>query len=394
MRRRLAFVPLAASSAFGVIGLLLLATSPREAIPVGSRPEETIAYFAVMVLLGATGGLVASRRPENVIGWALGAMALDASLEFLTIGYAVHGLSGPTALPLPVLAAWAYGPVGILFGLFAGSIVFTFPDGRIASRRAAAGLLLLAVGCLLAIADLGLRPGPFAYLPAVTNPFGQPRLSSLLELARSTAIVLFLLGLALGVQTIRERFTSARGDVRQQLKWFLVSLILIGMVMAPALPFALGGESTTNYLARVIIVLAVGTLPIAIGFAMLRYRLYDIDVLINRTIVYGAATAVLVGSYAAAVVLFQTVLRPFTGGSDIAVAASTLLVVALFQPVRGRVQDLVDRRFYRSRYDAARTLDAFSARLRNDVELESVQADLIGVVAETVRPAHTSLWLR
>jgi hypothetical protein len=394
MKRRLAFLPLAVSTAFGVTGQLLLMTSPREAIPIGSRPEETIAYFAVMLLFGAVGGLVASRRPDNVIGWALGAMSLVASLEFLTIGYAVHGLFGPTSLPLANAAAWAYGPVGILFGLAAGGIVFSFPDGRIVSRRAATGLLLLTAGCLLAIADLSLRPGPFAYLPSVSNPAGQAGLAWTLELARSGAIVLFLIGLALGVLTIRERFTSARGDVRQQLKWFLGSLVLIGTVIGPALPFALGDESTTSYVARVIIVLVMGTLPIALGVAMLRYRLYDIDLLVNRALVYGAVSAALVVTYFAAVILIQALLRPFTSGSELAVAASTLLVVALFQPLRLRVQDTVDRRFYRSRYDAARTLDEFSGRLRDEVDLDSVRGDLLGVVGTTVRPAHASIWLR
>jgi hypothetical protein len=392
--RRLSFLPLIVSAALGVMGLLLLATSPRGSIPIGSRPEETIPYFAVMLLLGLVGGLVASRRPENVIGWALGAMALDASLEFLTIGYAVHGLFGPTALPASSLAAWAYGPLGILFGLFAGLIVFTFPDGRIVSRRSAAGLLLLTAGCLLAVADLGLRPGPFAYLPSVSNPAGQTGLSSALELARVGAIALFLAGLALGVLTIRERFALASGDVRQQLKWFLGSLVLNGIVMAPALPFALGGDSTANYVARVIIVLALGTLPVVIGIAMLRYRLYDIDVLVNRALVYGAVSAALVGTYFAVVILIQALLRPFTSGSELAVAASTLIVVALFQPLRRRVQETVDRRFYRSRYDSARTVDAFSARLRDQVELDAVRADLVGVVHETVRPAHAGVWLR
>ena len=394
MKRRLAFLPLVVSTALGITGLLLLVTSPREAIPIGSRPEETIGYFAVMLLLGAVGGLVASRRPGNVIGWALGAMALVASLEFFTIGYAVHGLFGPTALPLPSLAAWAYGPIGILFALFAGWIMFTFPDGRILSRRAAAGLLVLAVGCVAAIADLSLRPGTFPYLPSVSNPVGQAGLASALEVVRAGAIVLALLWLSLGVLTIRERFVSARGVVRQQFKWFLGSLVLIVTVMAPALPFALGDDSTANYIARVSIVLAFGTLPIAIGVAMLRYRLYDIDLLINRTLVYGAVSAALVVTYFAAVILIQALLRPFTSGSELAVAASTLLVVALFQPLRTRIQRLVDRRFYRSRYDAARTLDAFGARLRNEVELDSVRADLLGVVGETVRPAHATLWIR
>ncbi len=161
--------------------------------------------------------------------------------------------------------------------------------------------------------------------------------------------------------------------------------MLIGF-LSPRGPIAALAQATS--------VIGIGLLPVAIGIAVMRYRLYDIDVLIRRTVVYGAVSAALVATYLGAAVLFQAVLRPFTSGSELAVAGSTLLVVALFQPFRSRIQGAVDRRFYRSRYDAARTLDAFGARLRNEVDLDSVRADLLGVVHDTVRPAHASVWLR
>jgi hypothetical protein len=141
-------------------------------------------------------------------------------------------------------------------------------------------------------------------------------------------------------------------------------------------------------------VLALIALPIGTAVAILRYRLYDIDLLINRTLVYGLLSAALAATYFTGVVVLQAALRPLTGGSEVAVALSTLTVVAVFAPLRRRIQTAVDRLFYRSRYDAGRTLDAFGAALRDEVDLDSVRADLLDVVGATLRPAHASLWLR
>jgi hypothetical protein len=182
---------------------------------------------------------------------------------------------------------------------------------------------------------------------------------------------------------------------RQQVKWLAFAAALLGVTLGASivttiLPFDVGLAKATQILA----VAGVLLIPISAGVAILRYRLYDIDVLINRTLVYGAVSAMLAVTYLVAVVLFQGLMRPFISGSELAVAGSTLLVVALFHPLRGRVQDVVDRRFYRSRYDAARTLDAFGTRLRDKVELDAVRADLLAVVHGTIRPVHASVWLR
>jgi hypothetical protein len=142
------------------------------------------------------------------------------------------------------------------------------------------------------------------------------------------------------------------------------------------------------------VIVAFMTIPVAIGIAILRYRLYDIDVLINRALVYGATSAGIAIAFFAGIIVLQAVLRPLTGGSEVAVAISTLASVALFQPLRSRMQGAVDRRFYRSRYDAARTLDVFSVRLRDEVDLDAVRSDLVRAVHETVQPAHASVWLR
>jgi hypothetical protein len=394
--RRLAFVPLIVSTGLGLVGIALLARTPREAIPVGSRPEETIGYFVVQLVCGIVGGLVALRRPDNSIGWALGGMALIASVEFVTVGYALYGLFGPGGLPFAALAAWAYSWAGIGMASLGGWIVLTFPEGVVGTRRAATGLVAVAIGSLLVTANLMFRAGPLAYLPSIVNPLGHAGLSPALGLAAIGGAAAFALAIALGVAMMRQRFASADGVERQQLKWFLGSLAVVAAITIPTLPFSLElvGDPVMRYVARVATVLAFGTLPLAIGFAVLRYRLYDIDLLIRRTLVYAAVSAVLLAAYVGGVALFHLVLAPITAGSGVAVAISTLVVVALFQPLRRRIQEGVDRRFYRSRYDAARTLDSFAVRLRDEVDLDAVRADLLGSVRQTMAPAHLSLWLR
>jgi hypothetical protein len=187
------------------------------------------------------------------------------------------------------------------------------------------------------------------------------------------------------------RFRRSRGVEREQLKWLMYTAamtfgLLVILVLTPRGAIADLAVSAT--------LVGIGLIPVAIGIAIFRYRLYDIDVLIRRTIIYAALSAVLVAAYLVGLALFQAILAPITSGSAVAVAVSTLAVVALFQPVRTRIQRVVDRRFYRSRYDAARTLDAFSLRLRSEVDLDSVRAELLEAVGSTLSPIHASVWLR
>jgi hypothetical protein len=184
------------------------------------------------------------------------------------------------------------------------------------------------------------------------------------------------------------RFRHSRGVERQQLKWvaYGAAILAFGVLI---LPLSYGRKPV-----EIVQQLATLAVPLTAGLAILRYRLYDIDLIIKRTLIYGSLSVALALVYVVTVLVSQQLLRGFTGGSDVAVAGSTLLVVALFQPIRARFQEIVDRRFYRGRYDAARAIDAFSARLRSEVELDAVRADLIGVVNETMHPAHASVWLR
>jgi len=222
-------------------------------------------------------------------------------------------------------------------------------------------------------------PNPFGGAPGVLGELAQVSLGVSLPL-------LGLLMLAAAAAAIT-RWRRSTGVERQQLELFVYMLFLI------VLGLALGASGLPGPWGPLVDLATLG-LPVAIAVAVLRYRLYDIDVLINRTLVYGLTTGGIAAAFFGGIVVLQTLLRPFTTGSEIAVAASTLLTVALFQPLRSRVQQAVDRRFSRSRYDAARTLDAFAEELRDEVDLESVRAHLLGAVSQTMSPAHASLWLR
>ena len=230
------------------------------------------------------------------------------------------------------------------------------------------------------------------------NPFGIPGATGVLDAAEVAAVVLIALGFATAAASLVVRFRRSHGAERQQVKWF----VFVGLLMAGALLLAAVSDAVHTEWSDVVggigwfsfLVLLVFGLPVAVGLAIFRYRLYEIDVVINRTLVYGSVTALLAGTYVGLVLLFQVVLRPLVEGSSLAVAFSTLAVAALFHPARNRIQALVDRRFYRHKYDAERTLQAFAARLRDEVDLDALRVELTAVVAETVHPAHVSLWLR
>jgi hypothetical protein len=347
--------------------------------------------YAVFVLAFATvGALVASRRPRNPIGWIL----LGAGLAYVVGGVTVNVAEDGGRGDWETLAAWmgswvwvaGFGPVGT-FGLL------LFPDGRLPSRRWRPVAWLAAAGLAGALGGLALAPGRFEDL-AIENPVGLEAIPWLPE-AIGTAGAVALIGALLGaIASLRARSRSARLDERMQLKWLLYAAALVLMGVAVSLPVeSLVGPSAVD-LTNSITSITLATVPVAMGIAILRHRLYDIDVVINRTLVYGVLTATLAGAYLGSVLVLQLVLQPLTADSGLAIAASTLAVAALFRPARARIQETVDRRFYRRRYDAAQTLEAFGGRLRDELDLEALGDDLRGVVAETVQPAHVSLWLR
>jgi hypothetical protein len=229
-----------------------------------------------------------------------------------------------------------------------------------------------------------VKPGPLeGVVPAV-------------EMGEEAVSPLVLIVVLAAPAAVLVRFWCSRGEERQQLKSLAYAAGLwVGVAALDAINQHVLHDPAVDHATNVLFGAAVAPIPVAVGIAVLRYRLYDIDLLINRTLVYGSLTVLLASAYVAGVVGLQAILRAMTGQeSTLAIVASTLAIAALFGPLRRRVQAVVDRRFYRRKYDAAKTLEAFGARLRDETELDTLSVDVVGVVKETVQPAHASLWLR
>lgn len=273
-------------------------------------------------------------------------------------------------------------------------VILLFPTGRPPSSRWRIVLATTTLGLVLAVVSYAFAPGPFEGVRPIENPFGVEALAGLLRIARALAAVLIVSSAGLSVLSLMLRYRRADGLERQQLKWLAFAgacLILIEVGLIAAEPFLPNTEAMTD-ITNGVFALAFCGIPVAVGVAILRYRLYDIDRLINRTVVYALVSALLIAGYVGAVLTLQTLL-PLEEGSPLVVAASTLVVVALFRPLRGWVQTMIDRRFYRSRFDARRTVDEFGRRVRSETELVRLQDGLLETVRSTMHPAHASLWL-
>ncbi len=355
-------------------------------------------FDAVVLLAFATvGALIASRRPQNPIGWIFCAGALLLALGTVLLEYTFYAfITVPGSLPagalLGALGGWARSIGWFLVLTF---LLLLFPNGHLPSPRWRP-LAWLIAGLLVAysIAAL-LSPYPYANidprLAAVRNPLGILVANDLFDqLANFSLLLLFPTILACIIAVIL-RFRRARGVERQQMKWLTygMALSIFMLIVIVILMF-----STVNGAAGTLFYLAVVCIPISAGIATLRYRLYDIDVLINRTLIYGILTAVLALAYTICVLVLLYLLSGFTGGSQLAIVGSTLAIAALFQPLRRRIQKIIDRRFYRTKYDATRALESFSATLRNEVDLQQLSEHLVKIVQETMQPSHVSLWLR
>jgi hypothetical protein len=298
---------------------------------------------------------------------------------------------------------WLWVPTVGLLGIF---LILLFPDGKLPSKRWRPLAFFSGVVIVVLSITEGLAPGPLENQGGVRNPFGVEALPWLVEVSYIILPLLPLCILASAVSIVL-RYRRSRGEVRQQIKWltFVASFagFLYFIAMISQVVVVLGSDASlpaTPLWFELIFSLAglgFAGVPVAIGFAVLKYRLYDIDVVINLTLVYGSLTAMLVAVYFGGVATTQTILRALTGQTEqpqLAVVISTLVIAALFNPLRRRVQSFIDRRFYRKKYDARKTLEAFSARLRDETDLETLNNDLAGVIRETMQPAHVSLWLR
>ena len=372
--------------------LLLILNLSHPDVPVYSFWAENVLFSIGYSTVGAV--IVPRMSQENLIGWLFCAIGLLWAVIHLIGEYAIYTLlAEPGSLPAGEIASWVYSWLWVP-GL--GLLVFLcllFPNGRLPSARwrwfARISALLTLVGAVLA----AFSPGPIVVgLPAIHNPLGIESLPN----AYKSVQVLMLILIAISVASLLLRRVYARGVERQQTKWFTYAAavaasgaILQYIISDPLDLVWIGG------VGYALVLIGLAGMPMAMGIAITRYRLYEIDLLINRTLVYGSLTAVLVALYVVGIVVLQRIFVTLAGQqSTLAVVASTLLIAALFNPLRRRIQSFVDRRFYRSKYDARKTLEAFSAKLRDETDLEALNNDLVGVVRETMQPAHVSLWLR
>ena len=356
------------------------------------------ALYLAYVPLPTIGAVITVRRPENVIGPLLLIAGVSVFAWFSTLAYATYALVIRPDLSGGVIAIWLQAWVS--FPYVYVLLVFLpllFPDGRFVSRRwrllgwfvgalFVAQSLAAAFGRPVIVTNVGtIAPNPFAVA-------GLAPIDVLLNMTLGAPLGLAFLAISCAAVVIRSR--RSRGIERVQLKWFLYAVGVLLLAFAILLPVSYVAPDISPGVVLAGISFALALPPLAVGVAVLRYRLYDIDHLINRTVVYGVTTGAIGLTFFAGVIVLPALLRPLINGSEIAVAVSTLASFALFQPLRVRVQHAVDRRFYRARYDAGRTLDEFGVRLRDEVALDSVRADLLDAVRDTVQPAHASVWLR
>ena len=362
-------------------------------------------FGVVMFSFPLAGGLITWRKPENTIGRLLLGIGLAIGVDAFLGSYYTYGLEtrGGT-LPGDELALAIGSVMWVLFiGLTGTYFLLLFPTGRLPSEKWRPFAWATAVVLALVIFSMLFTPGPLADsgYPDIENPLG---IESLEEPIRALNFALTLLPICMigGVVALVGRFRRSNGVERLQLKW----LVAAGAMVAATFPLAMGASLAITYfdsstevpfailLLQDLSLFSLPLIPAAAIVAVLRYRLYDLGLVINRTLVYGSLTTLLVGAYLGLVFVLQRLLSPVTADSDLAVAGSTLLVAALARPVRRYLQTFIDRRFYRRKYDAEQTLASFSARMRDEVDLDSLGTELTGVVLATMQPSHVSLWLR
>ena len=398
---------LAGLSFAGFAATVVLYVAIRPVLPPstwGTGGDSAVVIFVVPFLaFPLVGALIASRRPKNPIGWMCLGAGIFWMLATMTGPYAVYGIvARPGSVPFPAaigsLTEWLWTPA---LGLLGTYLILLFPDGRLPSRRWRPLVWLSGAVIVLGSAGTALKPGRPPDLGGMRNPFG---LEGHPWVANAMEVILVLLPLCVLASTLSLvlRFLRSGGEERAQIKWIALAASLVGVgfcfviIMSVIMPDAAGGTRPLwQKLLEDAVTLSFAGVPVAVGFAVLKYRLYDIDVVINRTLVYGTLTVALAVVYVGSVVSLQYVLRALTGQeSQLAVVASTLAIAALFNPLRRRIQSFIDRRFYRRKYDAVKTLAAFNSRLRDETDLDPLSNDLVGVVRETMQPAHVSLWLR
>ena len=348
-----------------------------------------------LFVMPSIGALVARRLPGNPVGWILLGSGVLVTFAAFCEGWALYGLfTEPGALPAAREAASISANIFIPPLVIMPVLLFLlFPDGRLPGRRWRAVVVMAVAAGTGAALNAGLfaetlDDAPFAGVP---NELHIPVPHALYQGVGYTGWPLIALSIVLAATGLIVRLRRSRGTERQQLKWMAAAgaLFAVTTTASVTLHFA-----NLESIGGITLILGYAAIPLAAGAAILRHRIYDVDLVINRALVYGALTALLAGTYVGLALLLGLALGPLTSGSDLAIALSTLGVAALVRPVRARMQGLVDRRFYRRKYDAERTLEQFAARLRTETDLATLQAELAAAVREAVQPAHVSVWLR
>jgi hypothetical protein len=388
-------VALSVALLLGGIALALVTRSTVPDLPFGGETEDgsVVADLVTLLTFSVVGAIIASRHPRNTLGWLFCSVGVTIGLNSFVGDYAEFWLaSGFGMSSLGETAAWLSSWLWILLVYFPTSLLLLlFPDGRLPSPRWRPVAWGVALGTAGGVVGNALKAGPLVDFPQIANPYGvDGPFVWVLGVAGSIVAAGSMVASAVSLIV---RMRRAGSEQRQQIKWLayggamVVGTIFVGsLVILWSVPVSI-----------VIMSVALLGLPVFTGIAIVRYRLYDIDLLINRTLVYGSLTLMLALVYFGGVTATQALFQTLTGQQklpQLAVVVSTLVIAALFNPLRHRIQSFIDRRFYRSKYDAAKTLDTFSARLREETDLTTLSEELVGVVRETMQPEHVSLWLR
>lgn len=385
MRGRLALVgALVLFVALGAVGIILDLERPEDL--VGNLIFST--WLIALILVGA---LVVWRRPHHAVGWLFVSASVIMAISLTSKSYALAAYADGRDLPAPGFAAWlsSWAPLPAAGLLLLAMILF--PDGRLPSSRWRRSLPILAGAFVLATIGPMFRPGPIDGLPSVDNPYGTAwgdliwDVSQIAQPIAAGAVFCLVASLIL---------RSRRADLveRQQIKWVAYSLGALPLAFIVSQVVQTFDDSPEEVLGFLIIMAGLLAVPAAIGMAILRYRLFEIDLVVNRTIVYLVLSAILGLVYVGGIALIQSVL-PLAADNQLAVAASTLAVAGLFRPLRRRVQGFIDHYFYRRKYDAQRTIDEFSTKLRDEIDLDTLNHELVGVVSRTMQPTHVSIWV-
>jgi hypothetical protein len=342
------------------------------------------------------GAIVASRRPENPVGWLVCLYSIAIGTSYFSSEYAIYALQAqPHSLPAGEVLVWISSwLLSITVGLQVFSLLL-FPTGRLPSRRWRWLAWLTVAVTLIGMISSAFSSGQLDGLGPIRNPLGMDGFSDVYDVVRSVMFPLLFLAVA---SSLFARLRRAVGVERQQLKWlaYAAATFAVGIILL-IIPGVIDTPPWFERAGVAIFVAAGAGIPISMGIAILRYRLYNIDLIINRTLVYGSLTVTLALVYLCGVAATEAFFRALTGQeqqTQLAIVVSTLVIAALFTPLRRRIQGFIDRIFYRRKYDAVKTLEAFSAKLRNETDLDALSEDLTSAVGETLQPTHVSLWLR